>query len=254
LTRPPRQRIERHSPASAGASRSVEQGCTAGRGAGRSKLWAAITIRQARAASRPGQSGNPAGRARKAIGNLGAEARKYLNLALTTLVEICKGEIRGSSVRDRLAAAMHLLDRGYGQPTQAIDLIMPGKKISELSTEELIELNARLTTVAAGDGPAATGRGAATLTIGFPSLQEMVHARSPAAPMQSPATLRRSASSLRAGPMMRPRLPRCRPNTPASGSSSADRRFADAPCLGARARGRCGPVGRPVVGGRAHRR
>lgn len=41
-------------PASAGASRSVEQGYTAGRGAGRSKLWAASTIRQARAASSPG--------------------------------------------------------------------------------------------------------------------------------------------------------------------------------------------------------
>ena len=47
---------------------------------------------------------------------------------------------------------MHLLDRGYGKPTQAIDLIMLGKKISELSTAELVELNSRLVTSgAAGD-------------------------------------------------------------------------------------------------------
>jgi hypothetical protein len=67
------------------------------------------------------------------------------------LVEICKGEIRGTSIRDRLAAAMHLLDRGYGKPTQAIDIIMLGKKISELSNEALAELDARLVTGDAGD-------------------------------------------------------------------------------------------------------
>ena len=46
--------------------------------------------------------------------------------------------------RDRVAAANALLDRGFGRPTQAIDVIMLGKKISELSTAELIELNSRL--------------------------------------------------------------------------------------------------------------
>src|SRR5215470_1246245 len=95
---------------------------------------------------KPGQSGNPGGRARKAIGKLGAEARKYANLALNTLVEVCQGAIPGSTVRDRVAAANALLDRGFGKPTQAIDLIMLGKKISELSTAELVELNARRST------------------------------------------------------------------------------------------------------------
>jgi Family of unknown function (DUF5681) len=100
---------------------------------------------------RKGQSGNPAGRARKAIGNLGAEARKYANLALSTLVEICEGAIPACTPRDRVAAANAILDRGYGKPTQAIDLIMLGKKISELSTAELIELNSRLVTGGAGE-------------------------------------------------------------------------------------------------------
>jgi hypothetical protein len=100
---------------------------------------------------KPGVSGNPSGRARKSIANLGAAARTWSDLALNTIVEICKGEIKGASVRDRLAAAMHLLDRGFGRPTQAIDLIMLGKKISELSNEELAELNSRLVAGGAGE-------------------------------------------------------------------------------------------------------
>jgi Family of unknown function (DUF5681) len=102
---------------------------------------------------KPGQSGNPFGRPRKQIANLGAEARKWSNLALDyeTLVQICKGEMKQVTPRDRLAAANALLDRGYGKPTQAIDIIMLGKKISELSTAELIELNSRLAAGNAGD-------------------------------------------------------------------------------------------------------
>jgi hypothetical protein len=101
---------------------------------------------------KPGVSGNPGGRAKKAIGNLGLAARQLAGECLETLTAIMRGEIKGVTPRDRLAAAMHLLDRGYGKPTQAIDLIMLGKKISELSTAELIELNSRLvTTDTAGD-------------------------------------------------------------------------------------------------------
>jgi hypothetical protein len=97
-----------------------------------------------------GQSGNPFGRPRKQISNLGSEARKWTDLALTTLVEVCKGEIKGASVRDRLTAAMHLLDRGYGRPVQSVDLVLLSKRLAELSMDELIELNARLTGEAAG--------------------------------------------------------------------------------------------------------
>jgi hypothetical protein len=57
--------------------------------------------------------------------------------------------------RDRVAAANALLDRGFGKPTQAIDLIMLGRKI-ELSTAELAELNSRLVSSGAtrADSPA----------------------------------------------------------------------------------------------------
>jgi hypothetical protein len=72
-------------------------------------------------------------------------------LAIGTLVQVCQGTIKGVTPRDRVAAANAILDRGYGKPTQAIDLIMLGKKISELSTAELIELNSRLVSSGATD-------------------------------------------------------------------------------------------------------
>lgn len=94
-----------------------------------------------------GASGNPAGRPRKAIGDLSQEARRYAGLALNTLVEIC----RKGTERNRLAAANSLLDRGYGRPVQAIDMITAGKKLSELTAEELAALEARLVSGAAAD-------------------------------------------------------------------------------------------------------
>src|SRR5215470_17079857 len=98
-----------------------------------------------------GQSGNPSGRPKQTV-NLGAEARKWADLALDTLVQVCQGKIKACTPRDRVAAANAILDRGFGRPTQAIDFIMLGKKLSELSTEELVELNSRLVTSgAAGD-------------------------------------------------------------------------------------------------------
>ena len=49
--------------------------------------------------------------------NMAAEARKYTELSITTLAEICKdGESEGS----RISAAVHLLDRGYGKPAQGV--------------------------------------------------------------------------------------------------------------------------------------
>jgi hypothetical protein len=63
-----------------------------------------------------------------------------------TLVSVCQGTIRGCTPRDRVAAVNALLDRGFGKPVQSMDLVMLGKKISELSTADLMELNARLST------------------------------------------------------------------------------------------------------------
>jgi Family of unknown function (DUF5681) len=69
-----------------------------------------------------GQSGNPNGRPRsqtRAIANLAFEARKHSVLALKTLVDICK---KGETESSRMAAANAILDRGFGRPTQSIDL------------------------------------------------------------------------------------------------------------------------------------
>ena len=88
-----------------------------------------------------GQSGNPGGRAKKAIGDLSANARKYSVLALETIVDIC---LHAQADRDRLVAAKELLDRGYGRALQPVDLVLLGRKLSEMSTEELVSINARL--------------------------------------------------------------------------------------------------------------
>jgi hypothetical protein len=45
---------------------------------------------------------------------------------------------------NRVACAKEILDRGYGRPIQAVDMVLISKKLSELSTQELLELNSRL--------------------------------------------------------------------------------------------------------------
>jgi Family of unknown function (DUF5681) len=87
-----------------------------------------------------GQSGNPSGRPRKAIADLSAEARRYGKMALAALVDI----LANGEERNRVACAKEILDRGYGRPVQAVDMILMTKRLGEMSTKELIELNARL--------------------------------------------------------------------------------------------------------------
>jgi hypothetical protein len=94
-------------------------------------------------------SRNPGGRPRKHIADLSREARKYAQLALGTLVKICKE----GQERNRLIAAGVLLDRGYGRAVTAIDLITAGRKLSELSPDELASFEARLVSNAADDVP-----------------------------------------------------------------------------------------------------
>jgi chemotaxis receptor (MCP) glutamine deamidase CheD len=98
-----------------------------------------------------GQSGNPAGRPRKHIADLSREARRYAHLALSTLIEICK---KGAE-RNRLTAATALLDRGYGKPIQAISMLDVGKKLSEMTPDELESFEARLVTAAVDDAESA---------------------------------------------------------------------------------------------------
>jgi hypothetical protein len=97
-----------------------------------------------------GASGNPGGRPRQHIGDLSREARKYAALAISVLVKIA----RSGMERNRLVAARELLDRGYGRPVQQIDALLLGKKLHELTPEELATLEARLMTSAADDAGA----------------------------------------------------------------------------------------------------
>ena len=65
----------------------------------------------------PGQSGNPGGRP-KEVGEVRALARQYTAKAIKTLAAIMADEsARGS---ERVAAAVALLDRGFGKPAQAV--------------------------------------------------------------------------------------------------------------------------------------
>jgi len=94
-----------------------------------------------------GQSGNPGGLKHKHIADLSRESRRYAQLALDTLVRIC----RKGNERNQLAAARELLDRGYGRPLQTIDASIIRKKLTELSPAELDAFEARLVTDAAND-------------------------------------------------------------------------------------------------------
>jgi hypothetical protein len=54
-------------------------------------------------------------------------------------VQICSS---AKADRDRLAAARELLDRGFGRSVQALDLVMMGRKLTDLSRHELLQLDA----------------------------------------------------------------------------------------------------------------
>lgn len=66
-----------------------------------------------------GQSGNPNGRPKGAAG-VAEEARKLAPLAMQTLTAICKNGKAPAAAR--VAAAVHLLDRGFGKPLQSHDV------------------------------------------------------------------------------------------------------------------------------------
>ena len=68
-----------------------------------------------------GRSGNPGGRP-KIIGDVRALAREHTAEALATLVRLAKGAEREET---QLAAALALLDRGWGKPTQAVEATPP---------------------------------------------------------------------------------------------------------------------------------
>lgn len=64
-----------------------------------------------------GQSGNPSGRP-KEFAHIKALAREHTEAAIAVLV----AALEDPNGRTRIAAAEALLDRGYGKPTQGIDV------------------------------------------------------------------------------------------------------------------------------------
>jgi len=71
-----------------------------------------------------GKSGNPSGRPKDSITAL---ARQYTGDAIKTLVEICKDP--QAPPAPRVAAAMALLDRGWGKPMQPTDVTSNGDSV-----------------------------------------------------------------------------------------------------------------------------
>jgi hypothetical protein len=93
---------------------------------------------------KPGVSGNPGGRPR-ATTSLAIKAREFTDEMLAVLVKNAK---KGST-----AAAIAVLDRGYGKPGQNIDMkLLLDKKLSDLTTEELAALHEQLAAMGLDEG------------------------------------------------------------------------------------------------------
>jgi hypothetical protein len=85
----------------------------------------------------PGASGNPGGRP-KAASVIAIEARKHGLAMVAVLNGIAR---KGKSEQARIAAATALLDRGYGRPSQSLELNFHAnllqKKLLEMTPDEL---------------------------------------------------------------------------------------------------------------------
>ena len=94
---------------------------------------------------RAGMSGNPGGRPRS-MSTMQLEARKHAIEAIQELARLIR---EGESGAVRVAAAREILDRGFGKATAAVDIeLTVNKRISELSLDELAELEMKLTMAA----------------------------------------------------------------------------------------------------------
>lgn len=90
---------------------------------------------------KPGQSGNPSGRA-KGLGKLRELAQVHTESALQTLVDIMNN--KQATENSRVAAANSLLDRGWGKPSQAITGLDDQPLIPEPSQMSRAELRSSI--------------------------------------------------------------------------------------------------------------
>lgn len=99
---------------------------------------------------KPGQSGNPSGRP-AVIAELRDLARAHTGEALETLCEVMRD--KGAPPAARVAAVSHILDRGYGKPTQHVSATV--QNIRQMTDDELLSY-------ISGPDEADSGEGAAT--------------------------------------------------------------------------------------------
>ena len=91
---------------------------------------------------KPGQSGNPGGRPR-AVGEVRDLAREQTGTAIDTLAGICQN---GRSESARVAAAVALLDRGWGRAIASTEVMLStaAKPVELMTDQEIMERLAEL--------------------------------------------------------------------------------------------------------------
>ncbi len=82
---------------------------------------------------KPGQSGNPNGRP-AVVREIRDLARAHTTEAFDTLLSVCKSTDAPPAAR--VAAAAHILDRGYGKPTQNINAAV--RNAQKMTDDELL--------------------------------------------------------------------------------------------------------------------
>jgi hypothetical protein len=112
-----------------------------------------VANRSGKGGFKPGASGNPGGRP-KAASLIAVEARKHGLAMVSVLNTIAR---KGKSEQARIAAAVALLDRGYGKPSQSVELNFHAdllqKKLIDMTPDELRILEERTIQISGlGDG------------------------------------------------------------------------------------------------------
>ena len=100
----------------------------------------ALTARPVRGRPfQPGQSGNPGGRPRGPVAAIRARTRDGEEL-VGFMLDVLRGRMPGTHLRDRMAAAEWLADRGFGRPVQAVGVAMTSPEDDRIPFELLRRL------------------------------------------------------------------------------------------------------------------